>query len=180
MQHVADNLARHGFFGLTASRVQLPGRLQSGSALSTNLITISMFLMLWSVALSSCSEGAPPKSMYIVCLGKPSEVSAIRAYILNESKKRGLTFTDGSFEATHGLSSPPENIPGGVKLFSARDDKTRGFSVTNLGLPANQVILSFTEGTPDALILEVAADVSRRWRTDVVPYGQGAQAMSDC
>lgn len=138
---------------------------------------------------AKCSPAQTEFLVVQVCLADQTEIVELAEAMREVARAEGLRFTDGSAETANYLKSVRDK--GLVQLdhiptinMGIEGDYGLGVTAGNLGLPSNQVALGFTAGRNSAKAHKLANHLvrllSKRWRVQRVPEGQGSLPITSC
>lgn len=146
------------------------------------------FLFL-AVALAGCEAGKDPFLMVQICLGNEQNLSAFRREMQAIAGAEEMRFREMSEAANRDLDladprGTPQDESSRVIDMSLRRPDMSGVGITNPRWPGYQVVLGFSEGTkPEearSFAERTVARLSKKWRVQPVPPGEGAQPLKDC
>lgn len=136
--------------------------------------------------LGACQGASTPVIQYQFCLDVAHETGEIKARLIELARRNKMQFTDRSIEAEsesrtldQGNGRLSQSYP--FIMMSVSRATGPSLTVTNAGLPANQMVVGVSGGNKkDAIQLATLAqsDLSKRWSLVVVPPGTGAHPMS--
>lgn len=127
--------------------------------------------------------------MVEVCLAGSSDLAAFKEEMQSISRAQGMDLIDDSANTQKGLESisnphVTQSMHGPLINMGANRKDGSGFMIGNLGMPANQVVIGFGEGSNPTDAHRFADDVvnklKQRWRVETVPSGTGAKGMESC
>lgn len=143
---------------------------------------MKFFLCLYLfLALAACASGGYPETAVQFCLSSDDDLNALKVILRKREKGGYLVYGDRSEHADRELRSIADarevvELSSPIINISVLSKSGRGVTVSNLGLPANQVVLAVyaIDGEED-LNEGILADVKKRW--NVVPLPRGADAV---
>lgn len=83
-----------------------------------------------------------------------------------------------------GSSNVAKNMHGPLVNMGIESNDSFGLMIGNLGMPANQLAIGFSEGSDSTdahrFADDVIADLKQHWRVETVPPDIGATGMQNC
>ncbi|MCP5392926.1 MAG: hypothetical protein H6919_03300 [Sphingomonadaceae bacterium] len=156
-------------------------------------ISIGGWTLIGASALLVCAcHSLRPQTAYLtiqVCLNNESQKGEFLQLMKEVAHRQKLRFIDNSAQTQRYLTGVNEDdlaVIKNIPTIHAGIEGERGLGVTasNLGLPANQVALGFTEGSNGRrarkLSDQLVEELAQRWNVETVPQGQGVFPMKSC
>lgn len=137
-------------------------------------------LLALSVVVVSCSDSRRSNLLVQVCVNSHEEVDSLVNFAKIVAIDSGANFTDRSAQSLEELKQIKSNaIRSNKRLVnvSVRTNNYDGFSIGNLGVPDNQIIIGFSgenESTSSIAMREkILQYVEKRWKYIILPDGVG-------
>jgi hypothetical protein len=152
-------------------------------------VNISVFLVAVSAITSGCVPGKRPFLIVQVCLPKAQDLAVFKEEMQSIAHAEGLSFIDASANTQKDLESMDNpNVAKAMygPLVNMGIERSDGVGLTagNLGMPANQLVVGFSEGSDPAYAHRFADGVvdklKQHWHVEMVPPGLGATGMKSC
>lgn len=148
---------------------------------------IKHLIRLLSVtAVCACTQSQNPIIQYQFCVDVARDRTILKDTLAQFARQNGMQFLDRSAEAEResraidkNRSQFTQNYP--LIMMTIWHDSGPSLTITNAGLPANQVVLGIAGATEkkSKTFVDIAYNYfSKRWKLIEVPIGSGAAAIS--
>lgn len=149
------------------------------------LVNRSIAVIFTLATLAACQR-ADNKVQYQFCANVKQEKGAVKETLIELAMRNKMQFLDRSAEAEQEsrlLDKENSRIGQSYPLIMMSIWKPSGFTltVTNAGLPADQLVLGITSDGQDVsqkFATDALNEFSRRWRLVTVPPGRGARPLT--
>ena len=156
-----------------------------GSSMNFRYILAILILCL----SASRAFGSQPFSMVEVCLVDEENITVFIDIMRSVAKSGDMEFVDSSEKTQRDLEemgkTAPKVIPlGPVINLGLESNDGAWITANNVGMPRNQVVIGFTEGSNPTRAHYFADKVVNRlkehWNLEVIPPDVGARGMKTC
>lgn len=149
--------------------------------------SLSAIVCAVAVAISGCEQRTTPRSVQL-CLTEQNDANVLKRVLAEIGAKEGIEFFDWSAETDQQLRRSDQrfNLEASFPIINVAVRRKDGMGIGggNAGLPANQVVLGFTNGQDlteaQAFANRTMARLGRTWSIVKVPKGKGAFPLPHC